>query len=290
MGRFECETEGGGGVGAQWALSVPCRSCWSSAPPGAGAGFGPGQPAVASDAAAAGPPLRLGPERASGRPGPLARQRACRRLRWDRGLAPRPRGHGQGAVGRRRGGARRGHDTHPLGLLFVAGLRRPGGRADGKIDRRPRNDAGAGARGGACAPRPPAPLRLRQWRTVLSDAAQVAGLCARAGRFSPVLRVNAHSGSDSWTEDEGAAFLARALGAAVRLGGALPPVSHETHRARVLCCPFATARLLRRLPQLRLTSDFSHWVVKAERLLDTQVSSSGLGRGWVSRARTCRWV
>ena len=50
---------------------------------------------------------------------------------------------------------------------------------------------------------------------------------------------------------------------------ALPPVSHETHRGRALCCPFATARLLRRVPQLRLTSDLSHWVVKTERMLDT---------------------
>ena len=53
------------------------------------------------------------------------------------------------------------------------------------------------------------------------------------------------------------------------LAGCLPRLSHETHRGRVLCCPFATARLVRALPRLRLTADFSHWVVKSERLLDT---------------------
>lgn len=97
----------------------------------------------------------------------------------------------------------------------------------------------------------------------------IAEASVAAGPLSPVLRVNAHSGSDAWSEDEAAAFLASAVEAASRIGEALPPVSHETHRGRALCCPFATARLLRRVPQLRLTSDLSHWVVKTERMLDT---------------------
>mmetsp|Transcript_16187 Transcript_16187/g.54508 ORF Transcript_16187/g.54508 Transcript_16187/m.54508 type:complete len:331 (+) Transcript_16187:152-1144(+) len=96
----------------------------------------------------------------------------------------------------------------------------------------------------------------------------IAEASVAAGPLSPVLRVNAHSGSDAWSEDEAAAFLASAVEAASRVE-ALPPVSHETHRGRALCCPFATARLLRRVPQLRLTSDLSHWVVKTERMLDT---------------------
>lgn len=82
------------------------------------------------------------------------------------------------------------------------------------------------------------------------------------------LRVNAHSGTDAWSEDEARHFF-EAVGEGSRVfGGALPAVSHETHRGRYLCCAFATARLLAELPSLRLTCDFSHWAVKHERLLD----------------------
>ena len=86
---------------------------------------------------------------------------------------------------------------------------------------------------------------------------------------SPIVRINAHSGSDAWGESEAHDFFEAALATASSHGDNLPPVSHETHRGRYLCCPFATARLLHAQPSLRLTSDFSHWVVKCERLLDT---------------------
>ena len=65
--------------------------------------------------------------------------------------------------------------------------------------------------------------------------------------LSPVLRVNAHSGSDAWSEAEAVDYfegVSREVGAITEGGGAsaLPAVSHETHRGRYLCCPFATAR------------------------------------------------
>ena len=93
---------------------------------------------------------------------------------------------------------------------------------------------------------------------------EIAELNASLSGPSPLLRVNAHSGSDAWSEPEAVAFFERAVGDACGLD-----VSHETHRGRYLCCPFATARLLEKVPSLRLTSDFSHWVVKCERLLDS---------------------
>lgn len=86
---------------------------------------------------------------------------------------------------------------------------------------------------------------------------------------TPVARINAHSGSDIWCEAEAREFFEASDESVRALGDALPPVSHETHRGRYLCCPFATARMLSLVPSLRLTSDFSHWVVKCERLLDT---------------------
>ena len=99
-----------------------------------------------------------------------------------------------------------------------------------------------------------------------ADFRAIAALHTALPAGSPIIGVNAHSGSDAWTETQTADFFSRALQASD--GCELPTVSHETHRARALCCPFVTARLLAAVPRLRLTSDFSHWVLKCERLLD----------------------
>ena len=113
----------------------------------------------------------------------------------------------------------------------------------------------------------------RTMRQQLHEIAEVASLVGPGA-----LRVNAHSGSDAWTEAEAQEFFEATFEAADELGDALPPLSHETHRGRYLCCPFATARMLRKLPSLRLTSDFSHWVVKCERLLDSPEETDLLHR------------
>ncbi len=42
----------------------------------------------------------------------------------------------------------------------------------------------------------------------------------------------------------------------------------ETHRSRSLFNPWVTLELIRQLPDLRFTSDISHWIVTCERLLD----------------------
>lgn len=48
------------------------------------------------------------------------------------------------------------------------------------------------------------------------------------------------------------------------------PVSFETHRGRTLFNPWITVQILKELPSLRLTADFSHWCVVTERLLSTE--------------------
>ena len=105
-----------------------------------------------------------------------------------------------------------------------------------------------------------------------SEFREIAALHTSLPAGSPIIGVNAHSGSDAWTESENVDFFARALEASD--GCELPNVSHETHRARALCCPFVTARLLAAVPRLRLTSDFSHWVLKCERLLDAPAEAA----------------
>jgi hypothetical protein len=91
-------------------------------------------------------------------------------------------------------------------------------------------------------------------------------------------KVNCHSGSDSWTEGEALRFFesfeelrcsgrlgAPAAAARDGGGGCAGNLGHETHRGRPLGSPWTTYRLLGHLPELRLTSDYSHWVLSCER-------------------------
>ena len=85
-------------------------------------------------------------------------------------------------------------------------------------------------------------------------------------------------GSDSWPLPVAIDFLARALSFGSELGTLL---SFETHRSRPTFHPWVTAELLRALPELQLTCDFSHWCVVCERLPDDE-AVLGLA---ISRAR-----
>ncbi len=76
---------------------------------------------------------------------------------------------------------------------------------------------------------------------------------------------NAHTGSDHWTLDEAEDCFSAAMEMEREFGIS---ICHETHRSRYLGNPWNTARLLERLPTLKLTGDFSHWVCVAERLLE----------------------
>ena len=81
------------------------------------------------------------------------------------------------------------------------------------------------------------------------------------------LFINAHSGKDSFSADEGRTFFAGALAAEQRFK---IKVAHETHRGRILYNPWTTRDLLHRFPGLQLCCDFSHWVCVCERLLEDQ--------------------
>lgn len=78
------------------------------------------------------------------------------------------------------------------------------------------------------------------------------------------LFINAHSGSDTWTLDEAEEFYRKVEDLEKELGCT---VVHETHRSRFFGNPWQTVRLLDRVPSVKLTCDFSHWVCVAERLL-----------------------
>ncbi|MEI9953099.1 MAG: sugar phosphate isomerase/epimerase [Pseudomonadota bacterium] len=74
-------------------------------------------------------------------------------------------------------------------------------------------------------------------------------------------------GSDSWPLPVAIDFFGRALAFGREAGTEL---CVETHRSRPTFHPWVTAELLRALPELRLTCDFSHWCVVCERLPDDE--------------------
>lgn len=90
-----------------------------------------------------------------------------------------------------------------------------------------------------------------------------------AARAEPLL-INSHSGQDRWTEAESGCFFEQALEIEREVG---IKVAHETHRGRILFNPWVTARLVQRFADLRLCSDFSHWVCVSERLLDEEADA-----------------
>jgi len=74
-------------------------------------------------------------------------------------------------------------------------------------------------------------------------------------------------GCDAWSIRQSVDF----FGQAMALTGELGTIgSFETHRSRSFFNPWTTRDILRQLPELKLTCDFSHWCVVCERLMDTE--------------------
>jgi len=80
--------------------------------------------------------------------------------------------------------------------------------------------------------------------------------------------INVMGGYDCWSADDAARYFEGALKSGMDAG---IPVAHELHRNTALHHPTAAGRILKRFPELRLTCDFSHWVVACERLIDDQI-------------------
>lgn len=78
------------------------------------------------------------------------------------------------------------------------------------------------------------------------------------------LKVTAHSSRDHLPIEAQLEFFRGALALEAKLG---IEVGHESHRGRALYTPWNTARILKELPGLRLTADYSHWCCVTESLL-----------------------
>ena len=106
-----------------------------------------------------------------------------------------------------------------------------------------------------------------QGRTVSEHLASFRSQLEDAARWDPLL-INVHSGSDAWTTAEMVAFY---RGCVEIERDFQVPVVHETHRGRSFFSPWSTREVLREVPEVRFTADFSHWVCVAERLIDDQL-------------------
>jgi sugar phosphate isomerase/epimerase len=91
----------------------------------------------------------------------------------------------------------------------------------------------------------------------------------QAAAFNPLF-INAHSAKDSMPYDKQLAFYEQALRAEKAIN---IQVGHETHRGRAMFTPWGTARLLKDLPDLKITADFSHWCCACESLLEDQADN-----------------
>ena len=80
--------------------------------------------------------------------------------------------------------------------------------------------------------------------------------------------INVMGGYDCWSAAESSLYFEGALKSGTVAG---VPIAHELHRNTALHHPTAARRILKQFPELRLTCDFSHWVVACERLIDDQI-------------------
>lgn len=79
--------------------------------------------------------------------------------------------------------------------------------------------------------------------------------------------INCMGGLDAWSLAESVDFFGAAMALGARFGRT---ISFETHRSRPLYAPWTTLAIVRQLPGLAITADFSHWCVVAERLIDSE--------------------
>ncbi|MDB6060978.1 MAG: xylose isomerase [Verrucomicrobiaceae bacterium] len=87
------------------------------------------------------------------------------------------------------------------------------------------------------------------------------------GKQLAPLFFNVMAGCDAWPLETQIDFFQRAADIAAHHDAIC---SFETHRGRSFFNPWVTRDVLRKVPQLLLTCDFSHWAVVSERLPDSE--------------------
>lgn len=83
--------------------------------------------------------------------------------------------------------------------------------------------------------------------------------------------INCHTGRDSFSLSENFELFEKIekFEEAFRLQNPNISISHETHRQRSLYSPFISKEILEKFSNFKITADISHWIVLAERLMDS---------------------
>lgn len=81
------------------------------------------------------------------------------------------------------------------------------------------------------------------------------------------LYINCHSGKDYFSFEQNKKFIEYTTGVAKNTG---IPISHETHRSRILYAAPIARNFIESIPELRVTLDISHWCNVHESLLGDQ--------------------
>lgn len=86
-------------------------------------------------------------------------------------------------------------------------------------------------------------------------------------------------GCDAWSESDSIKFLTKAIKIVEKNQ---MEISFETHRGRIFFNPWITERIVKKIPSLKLTCDFSHWSVVCEGLQETEedIIKSLLPNAW----------
>ena len=81
------------------------------------------------------------------------------------------------------------------------------------------------------------------------------------------LYINCHSGKDYFSFEQNRQFIEYTIALSKRTG---IPISHETHRSRILYAAPVARQFIEAIPELRVTLDISHWCNVHESLLNDQ--------------------
>lgn len=87
------------------------------------------------------------------------------------------------------------------------------------------------------------------------------------------VKINAQTGKDYFSFQQNTELFAMANAISQETG---IPICHETHRNKALFAAHIAYDFLKKLPDLRITADFSHWCTVAESLLEDQQEAVAL--------------
>ncbi len=78
------------------------------------------------------------------------------------------------------------------------------------------------------------------------------------------------AGCDAWPEDVAVDFFNQAIHLSKQYE---LDICFETHRSRCMFNPWVTLRIAEKIPEIKITADFSHWCVVCERLMDSELDT-----------------